>query len=186
MWPFSRHPKFQMPAWTYLPVDAEHTELSFSPGRWVVTDGAYVTKDVVDIGHITTNGGFLDLTQTADGLELLTLRYKTEPPVANRPEKILVIDSGDMVFCCEDAFKRGGITLTDHRTSYAFHRTCYAFVKAARLGGKRSKIVLVHDDATQDCVGICASPMWGDGAYRLEFESEGDFQLLRAHLGESC
>lgn len=187
MWPFSRRPKFQMPKWTYLPIDDdEHTTLSLSLGRWVVTDGAYFTKDFVEIGYIPIHEGFLNLSQTPDGIGLLTLGYRVEKPAAKRDDKILVIDSGDMIFCCEDAFKQGGISLTDHRTSYAFHRTCYAFVKAARLGGKCSNIVLVHDDATRNCVGICASPMWGNGAYRLEFQSEGDFQLLRAYLGESC
>jgi hypothetical protein len=174
-----------MSEWTFLPNDDEHTVLSLALGRWVVTDGAYLTKDSVEIGPITTHDGFLDLLQTPEGLELLTFGYGVEMPVAKGAEKILVIDSGDMVFCCEDAFKRTGITMSDHRTSYAFGRTCYAFEKAARLAGKSSNTVLIHD-ANRHCIGISASPMWGDGAYRLEFERAGEFQLLRAHLGESC
>lgn len=185
MWPFSCRPEFQMPNWTYSPIDDEHTSLSLSLGRWVVTDGARFTKDSVEVGHITAPDGFVNLSQTPDGLELLTLAYKAETPPGKRTDKVLVIDSGGMVFCCEDAFGEGGITLTDHRTSYAFQRTCYAFVKAARLGGKRCNTVLIFD-AGQNCIGICASPMWGDGAYRLEFDGTSDLQVLRAHLQESC
>jgi hypothetical protein len=185
MWPFSRRPQVQMSEWTFLPSDDAHTVLSLALGRWVVTDGAYLTKDSAEIGHITVHDGFLDLSQTPDGLELLTLGYRAEPPVAGRPEKILVIDSGDMVLCCEDAFIRSGITLTDHRTSNAFGRARYAFEKAARLAGKSSNTVVIYD-ANRNCIGISASPMWGDGAYRLEFESTGELQVLRAHLGESC
>jgi hypothetical protein len=83
-----------------------------------------------------------------------------------------------MVFCCEDAFKRDGIVLTDHRTSYAFEET-------ARLAGKSSSAVLIHD-ANRHCIGIFARPMFGDGAYRLEFGSAGEFEAIHAHLGESC
>jgi hypothetical protein len=185
VWPFSKRPRVDMSAWTFLPNDDEHTVLSLAPGKWVVTDGAYFTKDSVAIGPIVTHDGFLDLSLTPDGLELLSFGYRVEAPVAKRATKILVIDSGDMVFSCEDALKRSGITMSDHRTSYAFGRTCLAFEKAARLAGKRSNTLLIHD-SNRLCIAISARPMWGDGAYRLEFDKAGEFQLLRAHLGESC
>jgi hypothetical protein len=50
--------------------------------------------------------------------------------------------------------------------------------------GQRSNTVLILD-ADRQCIGISARPMWADGAYRVEFESADDLQLLRAHLGES-
>ncbi|MFL5244302.1 MAG: hypothetical protein ACJ8FY_19555 [Gemmataceae bacterium] len=174
-----------MSAWTFLPNDDEHTVLSLALGRWIVTDGAYLTKDSVAFGPIIAHDGFLDLSLTPEGLEFLSFGYRLDAPVTKGVEQILVIDSGDMVFCCEDAFKGSGISLSDRRTTYAFRRTCLAFENAARLAGKRSKTLLIYD-ANRLCIAITASPMWGDGAYRLEFDSVGDFQLLRAHLGESC
>ncbi|MBN2578182.1 MAG: hypothetical protein JXB10_04255 [Pirellulales bacterium] len=174
-----------MPNWDYFPMEDEEKTLSLSLGRWVVTDGAYFTKDSVEVERLTFHDGFLDVTQDPDGLELLTLGYKVETPIAKRDDKILVIDSGEMVFCCVDAFTQGGITLTNHRENCALDRVTYAYFKAARLAGKHSNAMLIYD-ANQDCIGIIARPKWGDGAYRLEFENAGEFQLLRAHLGESC
>ncbi|MFL5244300.1 MAG: hypothetical protein ACJ8FY_19545 [Gemmataceae bacterium] len=97
-----------MPNWTYLPIDDEHTTISLSPGKWLVTDGAHFTKDTVEVGHITASDGFLDLSQTPEGLELLTFAFKTETPVGKRTDNVLVIDSGGMVLCCEDASGRAG------------------------------------------------------------------------------
>jgi hypothetical protein len=174
-----------MSAWTFLPNDDDHRVLSLALGRWVVTDGAYLAKDSVEFGPIISHDGFLDLSLTPDGLEFLSFGYRVEAPVAKGGKQILVIDSGDMVFSSEDAFKRSGISMSDHRTSYAFGRTCLAFEKAARMAGKRSNTLLIHD-ANRLCIAISARPMWGDGAYRLEHDSVGDFQLFRAHLGESC
>ncbi|MBN2578181.1 MAG: hypothetical protein JXB10_04250 [Pirellulales bacterium] len=185
MWPFSRREKFQTPTWFYQTVIDKHTTLSLSPGRWVVTDGAHFTKDSVEVERITICDGFLDLKDTDDGIELLTIGYKAKIPEARRDDKVLVIDSGDMIFCCEDAFVRGGVTLKDRRICYAFFRIYYAYWKAEKMAGRDSSTMLVHD-ATQDCIGVIACPRWGDGAYRLEFDSSGEFQLLRAHLGESC
>lgn len=117
MWPFSRRPKFQLPSWTFRSVDEEHSILSLSLGKWLATDGAYLTKDSVELGHIAARDGFLDLSRRPDGLESVTFGYKSEVRLIQQAGTVLVIDSGEMVICCEDALKEAGIIMSDHRTS---------------------------------------------------------------------
>jgi hypothetical protein len=177
MWPFSRRPKFQMPAWTFRSVDDRHSTLSLSLGQWLATDGAYLTKDAIQFGPVAAHEGSLDIILDSDGQESLTVTYKVDAPIAKQATKVLVIDSGEMVLCCENAFKLGGITLTDHRTSYQLH-------KAVRRSCPDDNVVLIHD-ADQHCIGIIVTPKWGDGAYRLEFDSTGELESLKIFLGES-
>ncbi|MBN1909318.1 MAG: hypothetical protein JW818_06240 [Pirellulales bacterium] len=177
---FSRRPKFELPGWTFRATNDVHTELVLAMGRWVVTDGAFLTKDALEMGQVTGRRGFLDLAQTQDGLKTLTLGHEAAPTEAGLTRHVLVIDSGQIVFCCADMFAQADVTLTDHRTSGAV-------TKAARnaTGKSGANIVLIHD-ADEQCIGLVANPMWGDGAYRLESEDAGEFRLLRAHLDESC
>lgn len=178
MWPFSQRPKFHLPAWTFQSIEDEHTILSLSLGKWVATDGAYFTSDSVELGHVLTQDGFVDLVRSADGPESLTFAYRIETRAAQPTKKLLTIDSGDIVLCSQDAFNRGGITMADHRTSYMLHR-------AAQIACPGKKAVLIRD-SDQHCIGIVVAPMWGDGSYRLEFRSRGEFQTLQIRLAESC
>lgn len=178
MWPFSRRTRFQLPPWTFQSVDGDHSILSLSLGRWFATDGAHLTSDSIELGSVTTNVGFLDLVRTSDGLASLTITCQAEIRENHREEDTLVIDSGCMFLCCEGAFKLGGLDLNERRTSYSLDR---AAQKACP--GKKAVLLL---DAEEQCIGIVAVPMWGDGIYRLHFRKTGELQVFEVSLEDSC
>lgn len=173
MWPFPRRPRFQLPAWTFRPVDEDRIPLRLSPGRWLVTDGAHLQHHV-EVGRIAEPIASIDVQRNADGLRSLTLHYTPVFSLAKPPEEI-VIDSGDVVFCCEEAFIESKIT----------RRTSGVLLRAARNACPGVDTVLIQD-GRGDCTGLIATPPWGDGTYRLVFSTGDELECVRIDLDESC
>jgi hypothetical protein len=168
-----------MPSWTFRAADSGRTPVSLALGRWIATDGAYVTEDAVDVGRIAMPDGFIDMSRTPDGLASVTLGHRSSALEVPQTNKVLVIDSGAIVIGCDEALRAGGITMRDHASSYK------VLAEAGRVRAKDTDVVLIYDDK-QRCIAIVGYPPWGDGAYRIEFHRAGDVQLVKALLGESC
>ena len=173
MWPFSRRAKFQLPAWTFRPIQGEQESLRLSCGRWFVTDGG-VLANSDEVGQVTSGDGSVNIERGPDGLESLSRSVGGEPLLSSTTPAIVIV-SGCVGVCSESAFKKGGITL----------RTCGVLLRTAWKACPGADTVLIEDVA-EGCVGIIVEPPFGDGAYRLQCQTVGDSHLLRIELAESC
>lgn len=140
-------------------------------GRWLVTDGA-VLSNSVEMGEISAREAALEVRQGPNGPETLIVTYKARVPL--RGETEIVTDSGDVVLCSEAAFRKWQI---DDRSSALL-------LRSAVRSCPNADAILIHDP-DDECVAIVSAPPFGDGAYGLYFETEGELQSLRIELAES-
>lgn len=178
MWPFSHRERFALPSWTFQSLEAERADLSLALGDWYATDGLYLTKDMVHIGNVTAHKASIEVVRTTEGLDTVTLMYDAPDSLSDDLRKVLVIDSGSLCLHCEDCFVRCNAPFENRHARYVIHREAYR-------KHPRSEVVMLKD-AHECCVGIISVPMWGDGAYRLEFSVSHGAQVLHVVLGESC
>jgi hypothetical protein len=171
MWPFCRAPEFALPAWRFNAIVVPSQGIRFASGEWLVTDGAHVAQ-AVTIGQVFQRDGGVEVERNAEGLvQTVTLRYPGERGPSFHE---IVIDSGDVVVCCRNAFASSCITdRTSGRLLAAAHRQC---PKAD---------VLIAQDGHGDCVALILSPPHGDGAYGLEHRAADGLQALRIELESS-
>ncbi len=165
-----------MPPWYFQGVSDEQVQLTYSPGEWLVTDGAHLDASVA-LGFLTRRAGTLRIERDHEGIrQCIVLQYPGEQ-APGFSETEIVIDSGYIVLCSRRAFVEAGVT---NRTSSSVLRSsCTAEKQQGRCG------VITISDASGECVGIVARPAFGDGVYALTHSESQGAHILRVELARS-
>ncbi|REK12008.1 MAG: hypothetical protein DWQ37_13390 [Planctomycetota bacterium] len=171
MWPWKRQPAVDPPPWTFTVAEGT-SNITWSPGEWVVTDGAHLSDEgAISLGTVEQGHGTLRVERSIDRLRSLTIDYPgTQPPDSHE----IVIDSGYVVICCRQAFEDSGVR---NRTSGTLLREARHAEKAAPISG-----VVLITDGSGACVGLVAASHYGDGAYALSHTAREARTTLQIEL----